>query len=91
MPERTRLADAEKSKVRSVVEHVFAHQEEMMGLFVRTIGRAQARLKIDLANLAYNMQHAPNMRRFVARIPRTYQCRSARASPTRRSRKCAAS
>jgi hypothetical protein len=56
MPERTRLADAEKSKVRSVVEHVFAHQEEMMGLFVRTIGRAQARLKIDLANLAYNMR-----------------------------------
>jgi IS5 family transposase len=30
-----------------------------MGLFVRTIGLARARLKIGLANLAYNM------RRFV--------------------------
>ena len=59
MPERTRLANAQKSKVRSAVEHVFAHQKGMMGLFVRTIGLARARLKIGLANLAYNM------RRFV--------------------------
>jgi hypothetical protein len=34
MPERTRLANAQKSKVRSAVEHVFAHQKGMMGLFV---------------------------------------------------------
>jgi IS5 family transposase len=27
-----------------------------MGLFVRTIGLARARLKIGLANLAYNMR-----------------------------------
>jgi IS5 family transposase len=59
MPERTRLANAQKSKVRSAVEHVFAHQKGLMGLFVRTIGLARARLKIGLANLAYNM------RRFV--------------------------
>jgi transposase, IS5 family len=60
MPQRTRLANARKSKVRSAVEHVFAHQKGlMMGLFIRTIGLARARLKIGLANLAYNM------RRFV--------------------------
>src|ERR1700730_15279090 len=37
-------------------EVVFAHQKGMMGLFVRTIGLARARLKIGLANLAYNMR-----------------------------------
>jgi IS5 family transposase len=38
MPERMRIANAQKSKVRSVVEHVFAHQKGPMGLIVRTIG-----------------------------------------------------
>jgi len=56
---RTRFSNAQKSKVRSAVEHVFAHQKGLMGLIVRTIGLARARLKIGLANLAYNM------RRFV--------------------------
>jgi IS5 family transposase len=59
MPERTRIANARKSKVRSAIEHVFAHQKGLMGIFVRTIGMARARVKIGLANLAYNM------RRFV--------------------------
>jgi transposase, IS5 family len=59
MPERTRRANARKSAVRSRVEHVFAHQKGMMGLVVRTIGIARARVKIGLANLAYNL------RRFV--------------------------
>ena len=59
MPERTRFANAQKSKVRSAVEHVFAHQKGLMSLCVRTIGLARARFKIGLANLAYNM------RRFV--------------------------
>jgi IS5 family transposase len=59
MPERTRIANAQKSKARSAVEHVFAHQKGLMGLIVRTIGLQRARLKIGLANLAYNM------RRFV--------------------------
>jgi hypothetical protein len=31
MPGRTRIATAQKSKVRSVVEHVFAHQKGLMG------------------------------------------------------------
>ena len=56
MPDRTRCANAQKSKVRSAVEHVFAHQKGPMGLFVRTIGIARAQVKIGLANLAYNMR-----------------------------------
>jgi IS5 family transposase len=55
MPERMRVANAQKSKERSAVEHVFARQKGPMSLFVRTIGIARARLKIGLANLAYNI------------------------------------
>lgn len=56
MPERTRIANAQKSKIRSKVEHVFAHQKGLMGLCVRTIGIARAKVKIGLANIAYNMR-----------------------------------
>jgi IS5 family transposase len=55
----TRRANVQKSKVRGAIEHVFAHQKGLMGLMVRTIGLARARVKIGLINLAYNM------RRFV--------------------------
>lgn len=51
-------ANGEKSKVRAAVEHVFARQKGPMGLVVRTIGLARARMKIGLANLAYNMNWA---------------------------------
>ena len=57
MPARTRRANARKSAVRSAVEHVFARQKGPMGLVVRTIGIARARVKIGLANLAYNIKH----------------------------------
>src|SRR3954449_4482061 len=56
MPERTRLANAQKSKVRSAIEHVFAHQKGLLNLTIRTIGLARARVRIGLANLAYNMR-----------------------------------
>ena len=56
MPERTRIANAQKSKVRSAIEHVFAHQKGLLNLTIRTIGLARARVKIGLANLAYNMR-----------------------------------
>lgn len=56
MPERIRRANARKSAVRSRIEHVFAEQKSRMGLLVRTIGIARARVKIGLANLAYNMK-----------------------------------
>jgi transposase, IS5 family len=49
-------ANRARSKVRSAVEHVFAEQKARMGLFVRTIGLARARVKIGMANLAYNMR-----------------------------------
>jgi IS5 family transposase len=47
MAERTRNANARKSKVRSAVEHVFAYQKgPMVVLVVRTIGIARARVAI---------------------------------------------
>ena len=55
MPERTAKANAVKSKIRARVEHVFAHQKDKMGLFIRTIGIKRAEAKVTLANLAYNM------------------------------------
>ena len=47
-------ANAARARVRSAIEHVFARQKHRMALFVRTIGLARARVKIGLANLAYN-------------------------------------
>jgi transposase, IS5 family len=38
------------------VEHVFAGQKLRMGLFIRTIGMVRARIKIAMANLAYNFR-----------------------------------
>ncbi len=54
MPEATRRANARKSSIRARVEHVFAHQKNRFGLFIRTIGVARAEAKLTLANLAYN-------------------------------------
>jgi IS5 family transposase len=59
MPKLMRRANARKSKVRSAVERVFAQEKGPMGLIIRTIGIARAKVKIGLTNLAYNM------RRFV--------------------------
>ena len=55
MPRATGRANARKSSIRAVVEHVFAHQKNKFGLFIRTIGLARAEAKLTLANLAYNM------------------------------------
>ena len=40
--------------MRSAVETVFAAQKHRFGLFVRTIGVTRAKVKIGLANIAYN-------------------------------------
>lgn len=56
MPERIARANARRSVVRSAVEHVFAGQKHRMGLIVRTIGIARARIKIGMVNLVYNFQ-----------------------------------
>lgn len=54
MQKATARANAKKSSVRAVVEHVFAHQKNRYGLFIRTIGLARAQAKLTLANIAYN-------------------------------------
>jgi transposase, IS5 family len=51
-----RRGNAGRSRVRAVVEHVFAHQKGPMGLCIRTIGITRARMKIGLANLTYNIR-----------------------------------
>jgi IS5 family transposase len=54
MPQATARANAMKSSTRARIEHVFAHQKNRFGLFVRTIGVARADAKLTLANLAYD-------------------------------------
>ncbi|MFD2235452.1 IS5 family transposase [Phaeospirillum tilakii] len=56
MPRATARANAVKSRIRSRVEHVFAEMKGRMGLVIRTIGLARARVAITLANMAYNMK-----------------------------------
>ena len=62
MPERMRIANARKSRVRSAVEHVFAPQKGAMALVVRTIGIARAKVKIGMANLAYDSRRLVRLR-----------------------------
>ncbi|MCB2061258.1 MAG: transposase, partial [Novosphingobium sp.] len=52
MPSATARANAAKSAIRAAVEHVFAHQKNRYGLFIRTIGLARAEAKLILANIA---------------------------------------
>jgi IS5 family transposase len=66
MPDAVRRANALKSTVRSRVEHVFAEQKDRMGLFIRTIGIARARVKIGMANLVYNVKRLVFWRRIAA-------------------------
>ena len=54
LPEPQAKANAARAQVRCSVEHVFAQQKHRMALFVRTVGLQRARIKIGLANLAYN-------------------------------------
>ena len=54
MAKATARANVAKSSIRAHVEHVFAHQKNRFGLFIRTIGLARAEAKLTLCNLAYN-------------------------------------
>ena len=56
LSEREQEANRKRSRVRARVEHVFAQQEAMGGMLVRTVGIARARFKIGMKNLAYNIQ-----------------------------------
>lgn len=67
MPKATARANARKSSIRAAVEHVFAHQKNRYGLFIRTIGLARAEAKLTLANLAYNFDRLIFHQRINAR------------------------
>ena len=54
MPAHIARGNATRARVRSRIEHVFAAQKCRLGLLVRTVGMVRARVKIGLANLAYN-------------------------------------
>ena len=49
------IGNATRARVRARVEQVFAAQKCRLGLLVRTVGLVRARVKIGLANLAYNL------------------------------------
>ncbi len=55
MPRHVARGNAKRGRVRAAVEHVFAAQKRRLGLVIRTVGIARARVKIGLANLAYNL------------------------------------
>ncbi len=55
MPETNSRANGRRSKIRSAVEHVFARQKDQIKLFIRTIGISRAKVKVGMANIAYNM------------------------------------
>jgi transposase, IS5 family len=54
MPAHISRGNATRARVRSRVEHVFTARKCRLGLLVRTVGMVRARVKIGLANLAYN-------------------------------------
>jgi IS5 family transposase len=56
-----------RSRIRARVEHVFGHQvKAMRQTVVRGIGLARVRIRIALANLAYNMSRLVQLRRLCA-------------------------
>ncbi|KFL91589.1 Mobile element protein [Acetobacter malorum] len=55
MPQRIQRSNAEKSVIRSRVEHAFADQKSQTGLLICTVGIAHATMRIGLANIIYNI------------------------------------
>ena len=57
LTEAQELSNTEKSRVRARVEHVFgAMENDMSGIFVRSIGTARAAVGVGLMNLTYNLK-----------------------------------
>jgi transposase, IS5 family len=54
-----------KSKIRVRVEHVFASMTQMCGMYIRSIGKVRADLKIGLINLVYNMKRYVYLENFA--------------------------
>lgn len=49
--------NTEKSRVRARAEHVFgAMENDMVGIFLRSMGAARAKVGVDLMNLTYNLK-----------------------------------
>jgi IS5 family transposase len=56
MPAHMLRGNAGRARVRVAVEHVFAAQKCRLGLVIRSVGLARARVKLGLANLVTNMR-----------------------------------
>lgn len=57
LTEAQKRSNTEKSRIRARVEHVFgAMENEMGGIFLRSIGAARAKVGVGLMNLAYNLK-----------------------------------
>lgn len=57
LSEAQELSNTEKSRVRARVEHVFgAMENDMGGIFLRSIGAARAMVGVGLMNLTYNLK-----------------------------------
>ena len=57
LTEAQALSNTEKSHVRARVEHVFgAMENDMGGIFLRSIGAARAKVGVSLMNLTYNLK-----------------------------------
>ncbi|MGK2913570.1 MAG: IS5 family transposase [Porticoccaceae bacterium] len=57
LTEEQKLGNTEKSRVRARVEHVFgAMENDMGGIFLRSIGVARAKAGVGLMNLTYNLK-----------------------------------
>ncbi|MGH8279099.1 MAG: IS5 family transposase [Terriglobia bacterium] len=66
LTEAQRQRNQRRSHIRVRVEHVFGHQvTAMKQTIVRTIGQARAKVKIGLANLAYNMSRLGQLERLT--------------------------
>lgn len=64
LTEQAKGSNRTKSSVRVRVEHVFGAQtNDMGGTLVRTIGMVQAKAKIGMKNLAYNIRRLVQLRR----------------------------
>lgn len=62
LTEEQKTNNKQKSKVRARVEHVFgAMENEMGGIFLRSIGAARAAVGVGLMNLAYNLKRVETL------------------------------
>jgi IS5 family transposase len=65
LSETQRRHNRQKSKIRAMVEHVFAFMENSMNrIFVRSIGMKRAKCAIGLSNLVYNLCRYAQLIRF---------------------------